>query len=192
MNKTIVKKVFEKRIKIMNAKVRVLRFGHRKKRDIRVTSHCALVARAFGVEKIIINGEKDETPVKTLENVNARFGGNTAIEFANWKKTLKEHKRKGWKIVHLTMYGEKLLERIKKIRKEKKILVFIGAEKVPGKIYKIADWNISVGNQPHSEVAALAIFLHELWKGKELEKNFKKAKIKIIPQEKGKKVIKIN
>ena len=54
----------------MNAKIRVLRFGHRKKRDIRVTSHCALVARAFGAEGIIIDGDNDGIAENTIKRVN--------------------------------------------------------------------------------------------------------------------------
>lgn len=169
-------------------KIHVLRFGHRKKRDIRVTSHCALVARAFGAEKIIIDGESDDKAEKTLEGVNKRFGKGLSAEQGDWKKALKEHKRKKWKIVHLTMYGERLGEKIEEIRKEKRVLVFVGAEKVPGEVYKTADWNIAVGNQPHSEIAALAVFLHEFWNGRELEKEFKNAERKIIPNKNGKTV----
>jgi len=169
-------------------KVHVLRFGHRKKRDIRVTSHCALVARALGAEKIIIDGDKDDKAEKTLKGVNERFGQGIKVEQKAWKKTLKGYKSKGWKIVHLTMYGEQLSGAIPKIRMEEKLLVFVGAEKVPGDVYKLADWNIGIGNQPHSEIAALAIFLHELFKGKELKKKFTKAKVEIIPCAKGKTV----
>jgi len=35
--------------------------------------------------------------------------------------------------------------------------------KVPGSMYKMADWNISVTSQPHSEISALSIFLHEFF-----------------------------
>ncbi|MDO8647362.1 MAG: tRNA (cytidine(56)-2'-O)-methyltransferase [Candidatus Diapherotrites archaeon] len=169
-------------------KVHVLRFGHRKKRDIRVTSHCALVARALGAERIIIDGDKDDKAEKTLKGVNERFGQGIKVEQKAWKKTLKEYKNKGWKIAHLTMYGETLAKAMPAVRKEKRILVFVGAEKVPGEVYKIADWNIGIGNQPHSEIAALAIFLHELFEGKELERKFPKAKVEIIPCQKGKNV----
>lgn len=172
----------------MNARIHVLRFGHRKKRDVRVTSHCALVARALGAEKIIIDGDNDGIAERTIKGVNERFGRGTSIEYAGWKKTMNEHKRKHWKIVHLTMYGERLLEKIKKVRKEKRVLVFVGAEKVPAEVYKLADWNISVSNQPHSEIAALAIFLHEFWQGKELQKEFKNPKARIIPCARGKNI----
>ena len=172
----------------MNAKIRVLRFGHRKKRDIRVTSHCALVARAFGAEGIIIDGDNDGIAEKTIKGVNERFGQGIEVRHAAWKKTLKDYKKKGWKIVHLTMYGEELGKSLGKIRKEKKIMIFVGAEKVPGEVYKLSDWNVSVTNQPHSEIAALAVFMHELLKGKELGKKFRKAKVRILPTARGKKV----
>lgn len=51
------------------------------------------------------------------------------------------------------------------------------------------DYNIAIGNQPHSEVAALAIFLDRIYKGRELYMEFGDAKIKILPQNVGKKVI---
>jgi len=96
------------------------------------------------------------------------------------------------KIVHLTMYGIHIDEAIPKIRevaKKEDILIVVGAEKVPREVYEIAHYNVAVGNQPHSEVAALAVFLDRLLEGKGLKKEFKNAKVKIIPQEKGKKVI---
>ena len=65
-------------------------------------------------------------------------------------------------------------------------MVVVGGEKVPPEIYQSADWNVAVANQPHSEVAALAIFLDRYFQGKQLDKKFQKAKIKIIPQERGK------
>jgi len=67
-------------------------------------------------------------------------------------------------------------------------MIFVGAEKVPGEVYKLSDWNVSVTNQPHSEIAALAVFMHELLKGKELGKKFRKAKVRILPTARGKKV----
>ncbi|MCL2143761.1 MAG: tRNA (cytidine(56)-2'-O)-methyltransferase, partial [Methanomassiliicoccaceae archaeon] len=45
------------------------------------------------------------------------------------------------------------------------MLVIVGAEKVPPEVYERSDHNISVGNQPHSEIAALSIFLYEVTQG---------------------------
>ena len=91
-------------------------------------------------------------------------------------------------VVHLTMYGETLEKIIDKIHRKGNILIIVGAEKVPPWIYQDADYNISIGNQPHSEVAALAIFLDRLTKGKWINKNFN-GKMQIIPTNSGKKVV---
>jgi tRNA (cytidine56-2'-O)-methyltransferase len=75
---------------------------------------------------------------------------------------------------------------IEDIRKAENIMVVVGAEKVPAEIYDLADWNVAVGHQPHSEVAALAIFLDRLQEGKELTRNF--GGLEIIPRKRGKRV----
>ena len=163
----------------------VYRYGHRKARDKRVTTHLALVARAFGANKILID-EKDGDLERVVEGVKERFGNDFEIKTGiSWKKILKK-----WDgvIVHLTMYGEKLTEVIDEIKKQKKILVIVGSQKVPGEFYQIADFNVSIGNQPHSEISALAIFLHYMMEGKWIDKEFF-GKYKIIPQKKGKRVV---
>jgi tRNA (cytidine56-2'-O)-methyltransferase len=165
--------------------ITVLRIGHRIGRDKRITTHVALVARAFGADKILIDGV-DKKIQKTIRSTCARFGGNFEIETGvDKKKVLKD-----WKgiIVHLTMYGEQLEKSIKKINKKKDLLIVVGAEKVPSYVYEIADFNVSIGNQPHSEVAALAIFLNRYNKGLWQSKKFN-GKLEILPCNKGKKVI---
>ena len=64
-------------------------------------------------------------------------------------------------------------------------MIVIGAEKVPKELYDISDYNVSIGNQPHSEIAALAIFLDRLFEGKQLRQEFR-GKMKIVPSGKGK------
>jgi len=66
-------------------------------------------------------------------------------------------------------------------------LIIVGAEKVPPYFYEVADFNVSVTNQPHSEVAALALFLDRYTKGAWQKKKFD-GNIEIIPSNKGKKV----
>jgi tRNA (cytidine56-2'-O)-methyltransferase len=70
-------------------------------------------------------------------------------------------------------------------------MIIVGAEKVPPELYGLADWNIAVGNQPHSEVAALAITLDRLHAASgndALRTHFPGAKCEIIPQRAGKEV----
>jgi tRNA (cytidine56-2'-O)-methyltransferase len=85
------------------------------------------------------------------------------------------------------MYGENLDKSIKKIDKKKNLLIIIGSEKVPPELYQISDFNISIGNQPHSEVAALAIFLDRYTNGEWINRKYN-GKIEIIPKNKGKSV----
>lgn len=173
--------------------VYVLRWGHRKERDKRVTTHVGLVARAFGADGIILSGERDESVLKTWSDVTERWGGPFHVEYKqDWRKFLKEWKKKGGIIVHLTMYGIPVDEAVGRIKNSGKddILVFVGAEKVPREVYDVADYNVAVGNQPHSEIAALAIFLDRLYGGRELYRKFDGAKLEITPSPRGKSVVK--
>ncbi len=167
-------------------KLEVLRLGHRPSRDKRITTHVGLVARAFGADKIII-AEQDQKVEATLNDVTTRFGGKfEVVSGLSWRSYIRN-----WKglVVHLTMYGEHLNDIITKIPLNKDILIIIGAEKVPRELYELADFNVAVGNQPHSEVAALAVFLDRYLSGKALAKKFKGGNLKILPSKKGKTVI---
>ncbi|ASJ17427.1 tRNA (cytidine(56)-2'-O)-methyltransferase [Thermococcus chitonophagus] len=172
----------------------VLRLGHRPERDKRITTHVALTARAFGADGVVIISEEEDEKVKeSVEDVVRRWGGPFFIEFdRSWKKRIKEFK--GVK-VHLTMYGlhiDDVIEELKdKLREGQDFMVIVGAEKVPREVYELADYNVAIGNQPHSEVAALAVFLDRLLEGQGLRKEFKNAKLKIIPQARGKKVVEV-
>ena len=170
--------------------VKVLRLGHRRERDKRVSTHCGLVARAFGADGIVYSGEQDEKLLESIRKVVGNWGGVFEVDYVkNWRKFLKNFEGL---IVHLTMYGlpfeEKVTEVKEKAKEGKDVLVVIGGEKVPGEVYGLADFNLSVGSQPHSEIAALALFLDRFFEGKEFEKKFN-GKLKIIPQERGKKVV---
>jgi len=168
----------------------VIRYGHRDVRDYRVTSHCALVSRAFGASKMIVCDSRDEIAENTLKGVKERWGGNFKVEFVeNWLTAITQLKKKGYTTVHLTMYGIPVQEIDKKIGKLNKVAILVGSQKVEREVYDTVDYNISVTNQPHSEIAALAVFLDRVQNGKELEKDFKGAKIQIIPQERGKKIL---
>jgi len=178
-------------------KVVVLRWGHRPERDKRLTTHVALTARAFGAAGMILSDVEDEKVRASIEKVVKSWGGPFFFEMGTpWRQAVKEWKAKGGIVVHLTAYGENIqtsdvLERIKACRKD--IMVIVGSQKVPGEFYseKISDFNVAIGNQPHSECSSLAVFLDRLFEGKELEKEFENAKLKIIPQARGKKVVKV-
>ncbi len=174
--------------------VSVLRIGHRLVRDDRVTTHAALVSRALGANSIYMT-EVDESIKETIRKVGSIWGGesNFSIEIVqDWKEVVHCWKKNSSKVIHLTMYGINIDDIIDEIWKEKKVLVIIGAQKVPREVYTLADYNVAIGNQPHSEIGALSVFLDRIFKGKELKKGFRGGKLKIIPNNKGKYVKEAN
>jgi tRNA (cytidine56-2'-O)-methyltransferase len=170
-------------------KIFVLRLGHRISRDHRISSHCGLVARAFGSNGIIYSGEKDQSLLDSIKNVAKQWGGKFEVKYEkDWRKFIRDWRGRK---VHLTVYGMPVQEKIKEIENSKgNLLVIVGGEKVPPDVYKLSDWNVSITNQPHSEIAALAIFLDKLFRGGELYRRFAKAMIKVRPEERGKNVVK--
>ncbi len=174
--------------------ITVLRLDHRLGRDTRITTHVCLTARAFGADKVILSGERDKHIIESVESVVENWGGNFQVEY-NEKhlQVIKEHKRNGYEIIHLTMYGKHVEEIIPSIRDNgKDKLIIVGGSRVPTEVYELADWNLSVTNQPHSEVAALAIALHYMMDAKELNITYDDGKMQIIPNNEHKEVIKNN
>jgi tRNA (cytidine56-2'-O)-methyltransferase len=111
----------------------------------------------------------------------------------SWRNSVSEWKSKGGMVVHLTIYGENIetsnvLNRIRD--NGRNVLLLVGSQKVPPEFYsaEVSDFNVAVGNQPHSECAAVAVFLDRFFEGKELSKTFENARIKVVPQEHGKQI----
>ena len=170
-------------------KIEVLRIGQRLVRDDRVTTHVALVARAFGASAIYMSESNPEIK-DTLEKVKTRWGGEFKLKLIeDWEKTISEKKQQGAKVVHLTMYGENIDSVQSELKKEKNILIVVGAEKVPRNVYEKADYNVSIGSQPHSEISALAIILDRIQEGKQFSQEYPNAKARIIPSKNGKNVV---
>jgi tRNA (cytidine56-2'-O)-methyltransferase len=173
----------------------VLRWGHRPQRDARLTTHVALAARALGASGFLLSDTVDKKLEESVEKVTENWGGEFFFEMGKtWKSAVRDWKAKGGIVVHLTVYGENIqtspvLGRIR--QSGKNVLVLVGSQKVPKEFFsdEVSDFNVAVGNQPHSECAALAVFLDRFFEGKELAKGFKKAKIKVVPQKRGKKTI---
>jgi tRNA (cytidine56-2'-O)-methyltransferase len=165
--------------------ITVLRIGHRISRDKRITTHVFLTARALGADQGVLSGEKDDKILASIRKTTSNWGGDFSVDYVrDWKQYVKEAKSDGFKIIHLTMYGMPVQAQMSKI-KSNKVLIIVGSEKVAPEAYQLADFNIAVTNQPHSEVAALALFLDRYFKGRELNKKFN-GKIQIIPSERGK------
>ena len=93
-------------------RISVLRLGHRRERDKRITSHLGLTARAFGADEVILAGEEDESALETWRTVTTRFGGSFDCRYEAkpmaWLRRFAQDAGDGEPgvIVHLTMYGE--------------------------------------------------------------------------------------
>jgi len=181
-------------------KLVVLRIGHRPMRDKRITTHVGLTARALGANGMLLAAD-DPNVKESIDNVVLRWGGDFFIEIGvDWRKAIKRWKEEGGMVVHLTMYGLNLPNVIGPAdstnstnsidaMRDRDLLIVVGAEKVPPGIYDLADLNVAVGNQPHSEVAALAIFLDRVQDGAELRGTFAGGDREIVPTNVGKLVI---
>ena len=164
--------------------ITVLRLGHRPARDKRVTTHVALTARAFGADAVLVS-TRDPSLERSVRGVVRRFGGSFQIETGvAWRRIVKEWR--GTK-VHLTMYGERMQDVMPRLPRED-LLIVVGAGKVPRDLFDLVDWNVAVGNQPHSEVAALAIFLDHLLGPAALGREFA-GPLRIRPSPRGKEIV---
>jgi tRNA (cytidine56-2'-O)-methyltransferase len=167
----------------------ILRIGHRPIRDKRVTTHVGLAARAFGADGMYL-AAADPGVAESIRDVAARWGGSFFVrDGVSWKRCIRAWKEQGGTVVHLTMYGVPLGNVIGEIRGRDEILVVVGAEKVPGELYGLADYNVSVTTQPHSEVSGIAVFLDHLFEGTELDRTYPDAELRIEPSRSGKRTV---
>ena len=168
--------------------VAVLRLGHRPGRDERMTTHVGLTARALGADRVLFERAAAGAE-ETAAEVTDRFGGPFEAQVTDSPGTVLRE----WEgaICHLTMYGlpiEDVETEIRTTHRENPLLVVVGAEKVAFSVYERADWNLGVTNQPHSEVAALAVFLDRLFEGRELSREWENASRRVVPETTGKTV----
>ncbi len=178
-------------------RVVVLRWGHRP-RDLRVTTHVALTARALGASGFILADVEDKSIKAKVEKVVADWGGVFSFEMGvPWRKAVAKWKENGGVVVHLTMYGQNIgdTDLVREIRSSQRdVMVVVGSQKVPSEFFskEFSDYNVAIGGQPHSEVAALAVFLDRLFEGHELSKKFEHAKIGVLPSQRGKHLVNID
>ena len=166
--------------------VAILRLGHRPQRDQRVTTHVGLTARALGASGMFL-ASHDTGIVKSIKDVGERWGGEFFVENdVGWHSCIRRWKEAGGTVVHLTMFGMNLPDVEEEILARDKILVVVGAEKVPGEVYHLADFNVAVTNQPHSEISSMAIFLDHLLGKEALTQTFSGAQVRVVPCREGK------
>ncbi|MFP3282982.1 MAG: tRNA (cytidine(56)-2'-O)-methyltransferase [Nitrososphaeria archaeon] len=144
----------------------VLRMGHRIGRDKRITTHVALTSMALGASGVFMSGDEDGRVMDSVRRARDRWAPGFSVEYSpSWREVLGRARSMGCAIAHLTMYGVELqflLDGIRSLVPSRGLLVVVGAEKVPRDVYALADLNVAVTHLPHSEVAALAIFLHDV------------------------------
>lgn len=164
--------------------ITVLRLGHRRGRDDRISSHVGLTARQFGAGKIVFSGEHDTNMLESQQDIVNRWGGEFDITYReDYRSVIKEFDGTS---VHLTMYGKPMKDCPALETEPDNLLVVVGSQKVPRDIYENVDYNVGVGHQPHSEVAALAVFLYE-YADHDIKDSFDGADIEVIPSEEYKK-----
>ncbi|MCI4335449.1 MAG: tRNA (cytidine(56)-2'-O)-methyltransferase [Thermoplasmata archaeon] len=165
--------------------ISVLRIGHRPGRDPRLTTHLALAARAWGAERMYLH-PPDPILAERLAHVAREWGAGFTVEPApDWKAVVRAH---AGAVVHLTMYGEPIDRRLPELARQRRLLLVVGGAKVPPELFQRADWNVAVGAQPHSEVAAVAVLLDRLG-GIPPARRRKGARRRIVPQPRGKRVL---
>ena len=166
----------------------VLRLGHRPGRDDRMTTHVGLTARALGADRVVLPDDATSA-ADTVRDITDRFGGPFDVEVTEGPLGV----LRDWegRVVHLTMYGLEAHEEMGDVQaahREAPLLVVVGAEKVPFEVYDRADWNLAVTNQPHSEVASLAVFLDRLFADRQYDREWVDADQVVHPQAEGKRV----
>ena len=111
----------------------MLRWGHRPQRDVRLTTHVALTARALCASGFILSDTLDTHIQETIKKITQSWGGKFYFEMGtSWKKVVREWRTNGGVVVHLTAYGENIqtsdiLDRIKKTNKD--LLLIVGAKR---------------------------------------------------------------
>ena len=125
----------------------------------------------------------DPQIAERLSAVGRRWGGEfEVVGVDDWRRTLREF---DGLVVHLTMYGLPIERVAPRLARAARLLVVVGGAKVPPALYELAGVNVAVGNQPHSEVGAAAVFLDRV-RGGVRPTDFAGAERTIVPRARGK------
>lgn len=146
----------------------------------RVKLNLCLTARAFGAAKIIFVGRRDANISKHISAINGTWGGIFKVDFASSVKSAVEPLTK-YKSVYLTMFGLPLKQLKYTVKTYKNILLIVTSKEYDKQVGELADFKLSITSQPHSQAAAIAIFLHEFFDGREQAMQFQNAKVKVVP-----------
>ncbi len=143
-----------------------------------------MAARAFGASEITFTGKKSEKLIKQFERISKKWGGTFIVSFtANWEEYV--YSKKNYTKIHLTRYGVPLNKVLYTLKTYKNLLVIVTMMEPMKKVHQLADFNVSITTQPHCTSAAVSVFLHVFYEGRELALHFENAQYKILPNEKG-------
>jgi tRNA (cytidine56-2'-O)-methyltransferase len=127
----------------------------------------------------------DQALAERIAAVGRRWGGDfTVVPVDDWKSLVRSF---SGAVVHLTMYGLPLERCLPRLARHRRLLLVVGGAKVPSELYQKARYNVAVGHQPHSEVAAVAVTLERLL-GLPRPVRAGSAAQRIVPSARGKRV----
>ncbi len=141
-----------------------------------------MAARAFGASSVTIAGRRNSRLIRECKAISSKWGGNFEVDFTkDWKRFVA--KKKTYKVVYLTRFGVPINREIHNLKTYKNILLIVTLSESIKDVLKISDFNVSITAQPHSSSAAVAIFLHSFYEGRELAMHFENAKYRVVPSE---------
>ncbi len=141
-----------------------------------------LTARAFGASAVTFVGKRNPKLIRVLNRMSGRWGGDFTVSFVdNWKEFLKT--KKNYKTIYLTRFGVPINKVKYSLKTYKNIMLIVTQTEAFKNLYKAVDFNVSITTQPHCTTAAVAVFLHTFYEGRELAMHFENAKYKVIPEE---------
>ncbi len=135
-----------------------------------------LSARAFGASGITFAAQRENKRIVGLnKRIMKRWGGEFKVGFSrSIAETFKD--RRNYKIVYLTQFGEPLNKVAHTLKAYRNLLVVVSSKESIKSIIDRADFKVSISRQPNSATAALSVFLHVFFEGRELAVHFKNQK----------------
>ncbi len=141
-----------------------------------------LAARAFGAQSVTFATGKSPRFARQFARLNRKWGGDFAVDFTDdWKGFIAG--KKNYKSIYLTRYGTPINKLKYSLKTYKNILLIVTLTEAYKNLYKMSDFNVSITTQPHCSTAAIAIFLHLFYEGRELAMHFENAQYKVIPED---------
>lgn len=119
-----------------------------------------------------------------MRSISSKWGGNFSIEFQDDYRTVLRSSS-NYKKVYLTRYGTPMQNVLYTMKTYRNLLLIVTDTEAVTSMFSNADFCISITDQPHSTSAAIAVFLHAFFSGRELAMHFENARYKVIPSERG-------